>query len=145
MRQRFAIICKAGEVVFGELDADRALSRGVGWLKLRGDSRTIAEPERVDSEMATLGADFVPAIGAGPRASVISDPQGRGAGGHPKLNGISSETVATRRLPNYGSKMGIDATRKWKAEGLERPWPAMIEMDRGTKARVDALWEELGM
>ena len=26
------------------------------------------------------------------------------------------------RLPNYGSKMGIDATRKWRAEGFERPW-----------------------
>jgi 4-hydroxy-3-polyprenylbenzoate decarboxylase len=49
------------------------------------------------------------------------------------------------RLPNYGSKMGIDATRKWKAEGFERPWPAMIEMDRETKARVDALWEKLGL
>jgi 4-hydroxy-3-polyprenylbenzoate decarboxylase len=49
------------------------------------------------------------------------------------------------RLPNYGSKMGIDATRKWKAEGFERPWPAMIEMDRGTKARVDAMWKGLGL
>jgi 4-hydroxy-3-polyprenylbenzoate decarboxylase len=49
------------------------------------------------------------------------------------------------RLPNYGSKMGIDATRKWKAEGFERPWPALIEMDRGTKARVDAIWEKLGL
>ena len=49
------------------------------------------------------------------------------------------------RLPNYGSKMGIDATRKWKAEGFERPWPAMIEMDRATKARVDALWSKLGL
>jgi 4-hydroxy-3-polyprenylbenzoate decarboxylase len=49
------------------------------------------------------------------------------------------------RLPNYGSKMGIDATRKWKAEGFERPWPAMIEMDHGTKARVDALWDKLGL
>jgi 4-hydroxy-3-polyprenylbenzoate decarboxylase len=49
------------------------------------------------------------------------------------------------RLPNYGSKMGIDATRKWKAEGFERPWPAMIEMDRGTKAKVDALWAKLGL
>jgi 4-hydroxy-3-polyprenylbenzoate decarboxylase len=47
------------------------------------------------------------------------------------------------RLPNYGSKMGIDATRKWKAEGFERPWPAMIEMDRETKARVDAMWDKL--
>jgi 4-hydroxy-3-polyprenylbenzoate decarboxylase len=49
------------------------------------------------------------------------------------------------RLPNYGSKMGIDATRKWKAEGFERPWPAMIEMDGATKARVDAIWKELGL
>ncbi len=49
------------------------------------------------------------------------------------------------RLPNYGSKMGIDATRKWKAEGFNRPWPAMIEMDRTTKAKVDAMWEKLGL
>jgi 4-hydroxy-3-polyprenylbenzoate decarboxylase len=49
------------------------------------------------------------------------------------------------RLPNYGSKMGVDATRKWKAEGFERPWPAMMEMDRGTKAKIDALWSKLGL
>jgi 4-hydroxy-3-polyprenylbenzoate decarboxylase len=49
------------------------------------------------------------------------------------------------RLPNYGSKMGIDATRKWKAEGFERQWPAMIEMDRGTKEKVDAIWAKLGL
>ncbi len=49
------------------------------------------------------------------------------------------------RLPNYGSKMGIDATRKWKAEGFDRPWPAMIEMDRATKARVDTIWAKLGL
>jgi len=49
------------------------------------------------------------------------------------------------RLPNYGSKMGIDATRKWKAEGFDRPWPAMIEMDRATKSKIDALWEKLGL
>jgi len=49
------------------------------------------------------------------------------------------------RLPNYGSKMGIDATRKWKAEGFERPWPTMIEMDAATKAKVDAMWAKLGL
>jgi 4-hydroxy-3-polyprenylbenzoate decarboxylase len=49
------------------------------------------------------------------------------------------------RLPNYGSKMGIDATRKWKAEGFERPWPAMIEMDEATRAKVDGIWEKLGL
>jgi 4-hydroxy-3-polyprenylbenzoate decarboxylase len=49
------------------------------------------------------------------------------------------------RMPNYGSKMGIDATRKWKAEGFERPWPAIIEMDAATRARVDAIWAKLGL
>jgi 4-hydroxy-3-polyprenylbenzoate decarboxylase len=49
------------------------------------------------------------------------------------------------RMPNYGSKMGIDATRKWKAEGFNRPWPAVIEMDRATKAKVDAMWTKLGL
>jgi len=49
------------------------------------------------------------------------------------------------RMPNYGSKMGIDATRKWAAEGFTRPWPPMIEMDAATKARVDAIWKKLGM
>jgi 4-hydroxy-3-polyprenylbenzoate decarboxylase len=49
------------------------------------------------------------------------------------------------RLPNYGSKMGIDATRKWKAEGFDRPWPTMIEMDSATKARIDQLWAKLGL
>ena len=49
------------------------------------------------------------------------------------------------RLPNYGSKMGIDATRKWKAEGFDRPWPTMIEMDRATKSKIDALWEKLAL
>ena len=47
------------------------------------------------------------------------------------------------RMPNYGSKMGIDATRKWKAEGFDRPWPAMLEMDRATKARIDTIWAKL--
>jgi 4-hydroxy-3-polyprenylbenzoate decarboxylase len=49
------------------------------------------------------------------------------------------------RLPNYGSKMGIDATRKWKAEGFDRPWPAMLEMDRGTKSKIDSIWSKLGI
>src|ERR1035437_9135698 len=49
------------------------------------------------------------------------------------------------RLPNYGSKMGIDATSRWRSEGFDRPWPAMIEMDRATKARIDDLWARLGL
>jgi 4-hydroxy-3-polyprenylbenzoate decarboxylase len=49
------------------------------------------------------------------------------------------------RLPNFGSKMGIDATRKWQAEGFTRPWPATIEMDRTTKEKIDAIWKKLGL
>jgi 4-hydroxy-3-polyprenylbenzoate decarboxylase len=47
------------------------------------------------------------------------------------------------RLPNYGSKMGIDATRKWTSEGFTRPWPDEILMDAKTKARVDSKWKAL--
>jgi 4-hydroxy-3-polyprenylbenzoate decarboxylase len=47
------------------------------------------------------------------------------------------------RLPNYGSKMGIDATRKWATEGFTRPWPDEIVMDTTTKALVDGKWKAL--
>lgn len=45
----------------------------------------------------------------------------------------------------YGSKMGIDATRKWKEEGFDREWPEMITMDADTKRRVDEMWVQLGI
>jgi len=47
------------------------------------------------------------------------------------------------RLPNYGSKMGIDATRKWPTEGFTRPWPDEILMDAKTQALVDSKWKAL--
>jgi len=47
------------------------------------------------------------------------------------------------RLPNYGSKMGIDATRKWASEGFTRPWPDEILMDEKTKTLVDNKWKAL--
>ena len=49
------------------------------------------------------------------------------------------------RLPDFGSKMGVDATRKWPTEGFTRPWPQEIRMDEETRRRVDAMWKELGM
>jgi 4-hydroxy-3-polyprenylbenzoate decarboxylase len=49
------------------------------------------------------------------------------------------------RMPDYGSKMGIDATRKWPAEGYHGRWPGEIRMDTATKARVDAMWNQLGL
>jgi 4-hydroxy-3-polyprenylbenzoate decarboxylase len=47
------------------------------------------------------------------------------------------------RLANYGSKMGIDATRKWSTEGFARPWPDEIVMDAKTRALVDSKWKAL--
>ncbi len=49
------------------------------------------------------------------------------------------------RLPNFGSKMGIDATRKWPTEGFTRPWPDEIRMDEKTKSLVDQKWKDLGI
>jgi 4-hydroxy-3-polyprenylbenzoate decarboxylase len=49
------------------------------------------------------------------------------------------------RAFTYGSKMGIDATRKWPEEGFTRNWPKVIEMDAETKRRVDELWSKLGL
>lgn len=47
------------------------------------------------------------------------------------------------RIQDFGSKMGIDATRKWASEGFARPWPDEIRMDDQTRARVDSLWDRL--
>jgi 4-hydroxy-3-polyprenylbenzoate decarboxylase len=49
------------------------------------------------------------------------------------------------RLQDFGSKMGVDATRKWPSEGFARPWPDEILMDEVTKARINALGKSLGI
>jgi len=49
------------------------------------------------------------------------------------------------RTFTYGSKLGIDATRKLPEEGFDREWPGLILMDDATKRRVDQLWPTLGL
>jgi 4-hydroxy-3-polyprenylbenzoate decarboxylase len=49
------------------------------------------------------------------------------------------------RLANYGSKMGIDGTKKWASEGFTRPWPPVITMTPDVKKRVDDLWKQAGI
>jgi len=44
-------------------------------------------------------------------------------------------------LPNFGSKLGIDATKKWKEEGYQREWPEVVEVDEQTKKLVDEKWK----
>ncbi len=47
------------------------------------------------------------------------------------------------RLPDYGSKMGIDATRKWESEGFVRRWPDEIKMSEDIVELVNKKWKRL--
>jgi 4-hydroxy-3-polyprenylbenzoate decarboxylase len=47
------------------------------------------------------------------------------------------------RRQDFGSKMGVDATRKWPEEGYGGRWPDEIKMDHATKKRVDTIWQQL--
>jgi 4-hydroxy-3-polyprenylbenzoate decarboxylase len=47
------------------------------------------------------------------------------------------------RRQDFGSKMGVDATRKWPEEGFSGRWPDEIKMDEGTKRQVDKIWQHL--
>ncbi|HJX72673.1 MAG TPA: menaquinone biosynthesis decarboxylase [Candidatus Deferrimicrobiaceae bacterium] len=47
-------------------------------------------------------------------------------------------------VPHYGSKMGIDATRKWASEGFAREWPEDIRMDETIVDLVTRRWKEYG-
>ncbi len=45
---------------------------------------------------------------------------------------------------SFGGKIGIDATAKLPEEGYTRGWPEPVQMSAEVKARVDALWKDLG-
>jgi 4-hydroxy-3-polyprenylbenzoate decarboxylase len=45
----------------------------------------------------------------------------------------------------FGSKMGIDATRKTEAEGMKRPWPEDMVMTEEIKRLVSGRWKEYGL
>ena len=47
-------------------------------------------------------------------------------------------------VAGLGSKMGLDATNKWPGE-TSREWGTPIVMDAAVKAKVDAIWGELGL
>ena len=46
--------------------------------------------------------------------------------------------------PKFGSKMGIDATAKGRADGRAREWPPDIVMSDEVRRLVDGRWEEYG-
>ncbi|MFQ3548362.1 MAG: UbiD family decarboxylase, partial [Armatimonadota bacterium] len=45
----------------------------------------------------------------------------------------------------YGSKIGIDATKKIKGESHFREWPDDIVMSESVKKHIDSIWKELGI
>ena len=47
--------------------------------------------------------------------------------------------------PRFGSKLGIDATRKLPQEGYRREWPPDIVMSPEIQARVSRRWAEFGL
>jgi 4-hydroxy-3-polyprenylbenzoate decarboxylase len=49
------------------------------------------------------------------------------------------------RTFTYGSKLGLDGTRKLPEEGFMRDWPKLIEMTDETKRKIDGLWPKLGI
>lgn len=49
------------------------------------------------------------------------------------------------RLQDFGSKMGIDATKKWPQEGFSRRWPEVLKMDEDVRRRVDEMWKKAGL
>jgi 4-hydroxy-3-polyprenylbenzoate decarboxylase len=49
------------------------------------------------------------------------------------------------RAFTFGSKMGIDATRKWPEEGFTRQWPKLIRQDPAVEQKIDAMWSTLGI
>lgn len=48
---------------------------------------------------------------------------------------------AKRDLVLQGGKIGIDATKKWKEEGLTRDWPKDIEMTPEMRQQVNERWK----
>ena len=46
--------------------------------------------------------------------------------------------------PNFGGKMGIDATRKTREEGMGREWPDEIKMSEEIIEQVNSRWKEYG-
>lgn len=52
---------------------------------------------------------------------------------------------AKRDITVIDNKIGIDATKKWREEGLTRDWPNDIKMSDDIKKMVDERWDRYGI
>jgi 4-hydroxy-3-polyprenylbenzoate decarboxylase len=48
-------------------------------------------------------------------------------------------------IVNLGSKLGIDATTKWREEGYNREIQQIAQVDDNTRSYVDKRWAEYGL
>jgi 4-hydroxy-3-polyprenylbenzoate decarboxylase len=55
------------------------------------------------------------------------------------VEGPVDQLSISNPIPNRGSKVGIDATRKRPEDGFPRPWPEEIRMDAAVVQRVEQL------
>ena len=58
---------------------------------------------------------------------------------------VTDELDHTAMEGGYGSKLGIDATRKFKVENYGREWPEEVEPDPETVRLVDSKWRTYGI
>jgi 4-hydroxy-3-polyprenylbenzoate decarboxylase len=57
--------------------------------------------------------------------------------------GPMDDLEAASSIPAYGSKMGIDATRKWASEGFTREWPTRLRTTEEAGRRAARIWDEI--
>ncbi len=58
-----------------------------------------------------------------------------------RVHGPVDQLSISNPIPNFGAKLGFDATRKGSADGFPRPWPEEIRMDPTVVAKIDKLLE----
>jgi 4-hydroxy-3-polyprenylbenzoate decarboxylase len=59
------------------------------------------------------------------------------------INNTPTDTLdPASPLVNFGSKLGIDATTKWRDEGYMREIQQLAVVDDETKALVDNKWDK---
>ncbi|MCI4360964.1 MAG: UbiD family decarboxylase, partial [Thermoplasmata archaeon] len=58
-----------------------------------------------------------------------------------RVHGPVDQLSISNAVPNYGAKIGLDATKKSAADGFPRPWPEEIRMDEAVVQKIAQLLE----
>ena len=60
-------------------------------------------------------------------------------------DGPMDELDHSAEMHLFGSKMGVDCTKKLPGEGFDRQWPDEIRMSHEVKEKIDKIWHKLGI